>query len=95
MLGLDIEKPGDVYLVRRTNTLYNRLPEKCKIIGFEYSTELVCTREEAMRDVQKVYMSVLKKLHETPIVVSDSKILTNLLKFGPCLTVYCDPAVHG
>ena len=95
MLGIDTRTPGDIYLVRRTQTPFNRRPTMGTIIGYEFSSELVASRQDALADNRKVQMVTLEMLHDTPIVCSEHKTLTMLLMQAPSFVVYCDPKVHG
>ena len=44
-LQIDTSRPGDVYLIRETNTPYNSKPANVEISGFEFTSEKFLTKE--------------------------------------------------
>ena len=44
-LHIDTSRPGDVYLIRETDTPYNPKTANVEISGFEFSSERFLTKE--------------------------------------------------
>lgn len=66
---LGIEKPGDVYCIRETETPFNTKPANLDICDFPYTSERLLTVQEITDSIEGAFAKIVKLGFDAPIIV--------------------------
>lgn len=93
-LGLDTTRPGDVYLIRQTGTMFTEnLKPNISVCDYPFSSELFIKGED-LEDKQLTRQKVNQHALNSPLIIEDDIQLTSILmQFGSynILAAYCNP----